>query len=60
MRYVVHGEIKNAHKILVGNLKRGDHFEDLSLNNIRNVIKETGWEVVGWIHLAQDRDEWWA
>jgi hypothetical protein len=21
---------------------------------------ETGWEVVNWIHLAQDRDQWWA
>jgi hypothetical protein len=19
---------------------------------------ETGWEAVGWIHLAQDRDQW--
>jgi len=21
-------------------------------------IKETGWEHVDWIHLAQDRDKW--
>jgi hypothetical protein len=21
--------------------------------------KETGWEHVGWMHLAQDRDQWW-
>jgi hypothetical protein len=20
----------------------------------------TGWEIVDWIHLAQDRDKWWA
>jgi hypothetical protein len=21
---------------------------------------EKGWEDVDWIHLAQDRDQWWA
>jgi len=24
------------------------------------VLKEIGWEVVDWIHVAQDRDRWWA
>jgi hypothetical protein len=23
-------------------------------------LKEIGWEGVNWIHLAQDRDQWWA
>jgi hypothetical protein len=23
-------------------------------------FRETGWEDVDWIHLAQDRDQWWA
>jgi hypothetical protein len=23
-------------------------------------LKEIGWKVVGWIHLAQDRDKWRA
>jgi hypothetical protein len=23
-------------------------------------IKEPGWEVMDWIHLAQDRDQWQA
>jgi hypothetical protein len=23
-------------------------------------LRETGWEVVDWIHLVQDRDQWWA
>jgi len=23
-------------------------------------LKETGWEVMDWIHLAQDRDQWQA
>jgi hypothetical protein len=22
-------------------------------------FKETGWESVDWIHMAQDRDQWW-
>jgi hypothetical protein len=22
--------------------------------------KEIGWEVVDWIHLAQDTDQWWV
>jgi hypothetical protein len=21
---------------------------------------ETGWDVVGWINVTQDRDQWWA
>jgi hypothetical protein len=23
-------------------------------------IGEIGWEIVDWMHLAQDRDHWWA
>jgi hypothetical protein len=23
-------------------------------------LREIGWEVVDWIHLAQKRDQWWA
>jgi hypothetical protein len=23
-------------------------------------LKEIGYDFVGWIHLAQDRDQWWA
>jgi hypothetical protein len=23
-------------------------------------VRETGWEGVDWIHLAQDRNQWWA
>jgi len=40
------GEMRNAHKILVG-------WED----NIRIYLSETGWECVDWIHLAQGRDQ---
>jgi len=23
-------------------------------------LGEMGWEIVDWINLAQDRDQWWA
>jgi hypothetical protein len=29
-------------------------------DNIRMGIREIGWEGVDWMHLAQDRDQWWA
>jgi hypothetical protein len=29
-------------------------------DNIRMDFREIKWEVVDWMHLAQDRDEWWA
>jgi hypothetical protein len=32
----------------------GHRWED----NIGMNVKETGWEGVDWIHLAQDRDQW--
>jgi len=28
--------------------------------NITKNYREIGLEVVDWIHLARDRDEWWA
>jgi hypothetical protein len=28
--------------------------------NIKICCKEIGWEVMGWIHLAEDGDKWWA
>jgi hypothetical protein len=31
-------------------------FED----NIRMDLRETGWEGVDWMHLTQERDQWWA
>jgi hypothetical protein len=23
-------------------------------------LKEVGWKIVDWMHLAQDKDQWWA
>jgi len=55
------GRTRNAYKILVGKPEgkrpSGRHrriWED----NIRMNVKETGWEGVDWIILAQDRDQW--
>jgi hypothetical protein len=28
--------------------------------NILSLLIRSRWEVVDWIHLAQDRDQWWA
>jgi hypothetical protein len=41
---------------------RRDNSEDLGVDgsNIRMDLTEIGWEVVDWIRLAQDRDQWWA
>jgi hypothetical protein len=29
-------------------------------DNIKMDLREIGWEVVDWLHLAQDRDQWHA
>jgi hypothetical protein len=29
-------------------------------NNIKMVLKETGYEDVYWNHMAQDRVQWWT
>jgi hypothetical protein len=28
--------------------------------NIRMALREIGWEGVEWIHLAQDKAQWWV
>jgi hypothetical protein len=29
-------------------------------DNIKIDLRKIGWEGVDWIHLAQNRDQWWA
>jgi hypothetical protein len=55
-------EMRNACSILVGNPER-----KRPLGRPRNRwkyikmdLKETGWLVVDWIHLSQDRDQQWG
>jgi hypothetical protein len=57
------GEMRDVYKLSVGKagLKRplGRHnrrWED----NIRMDLREIRWEVVDWMHLTQNRDQWWA
>jgi hypothetical protein len=67
LRWVGHvarmGEVRGAYNILVGRLEgrrpRGRpkrRWED----NIKIDLWEIGFGDVDWIHLAQDRDGWWA
>jgi hypothetical protein len=55
------GDIRNAYKILVGKTedkrplgKPRRRWE----NNNGMDLSETGWEVMNWMHLAQDGDQW--
>jgi hypothetical protein len=55
--------LRNAYKILVKTpegkrlLARSIHrWED----NIKTDLKEPVWEIVKWIHLAQQMQYWWA
>jgi hypothetical protein len=41
------------------NLKVG-RFRRIWEDNIRMDLREAGWEVVAWMHLAQDRGGWRA
>jgi hypothetical protein len=57
------GDMRNAYRILVwkpeGKRPHGwtrRRCED----GIRMDCKEVGWEGVDWIHLVQDKDQWWA
>jgi hypothetical protein len=55
------GYMKNAYKILVLKsegkrpLRRPRHRGEY--NNIITNLRNIGWKVVHWIHLAQDRDQ---
>jgi hypothetical protein len=66
MRWAGHaaymGQMRNTYNILVGKpegtrpLGRRGHRED----NIKIYLREVRLKVVGWIHLAQDTDQWRA
>jgi hypothetical protein len=55
------GEMRNAYKILVGKSAGKRPLGRPSRRwecNIGMDVKEVGWEVVGWSHVAQNRDKW--
>jgi hypothetical protein len=55
--------MRNAYKILVGK-PQGKKSLEISRRrleeNIRMDLRETGWDGVEWIHLAEVRDQWGA
>jgi hypothetical protein len=57
------GEMRKVYNILVGKPKRNRplgrprHRWD---DNARRDLREILWEVVDWLHLAKNRDQWWA
>jgi hypothetical protein len=43
------------------NLNRRSHSKTRRRrDNIRMDLRNTGWEGVEWIHLAQNREQWWV
>jgi hypothetical protein len=57
------GETRNAYKILVGEPEGKIPLGELCIrweNNIRMDLRKIGSLDVDWIHLAQDRDQWWV
>jgi hypothetical protein len=55
------GEKRNAYRILVGK-PGGKRPLRRTINrwvdNIKMDLRETGWDGVDWIDMAQDRDQW--
>jgi hypothetical protein len=57
------GEKRNAYRILVG---KPEGRRPLGrprrrwMDNIKTALRETGWDGVDWVDLAQDRDHWRA
>jgi hypothetical protein len=56
-------EMRNAYRILVRKPEKkilfGRH-RHRQEDNIKMDLREMGYEGVDWIHLAQDRDQWWG
>jgi hypothetical protein len=57
------GEKRNAYTILVGKPEGNRQLEKPRhrwVGDIKLDLKETGWGDMGWIDLAEDRDQWRA
>jgi hypothetical protein len=56
-------EKRNAYRILVGKPERRKLLGRLRrrwVDNIKMYLREVGWDGMDWIHVAQDRNQWWA
>jgi hypothetical protein len=57
------GEKRNAYRILVGK-SEGKRPQGRGrrrwVHNIKMDLREIGWDVVDWINMAQDMDQWRA
>jgi hypothetical protein len=51
------GEEIIVYRVLVGK-PEGKRPEDQGIDGIRMDLRETGWDSVEWVQLAQDRDRW--
>jgi hypothetical protein len=54
-------EKRNAYRILVGKPERKKPLGRPRcrwVDNIKMDLRKIGWAVMGWIDLAQDRDQW--
>jgi hypothetical protein len=57
----MHGKVRSAYRVLVGkpkeerSLVRPRHIWE---DNIKPKLEEIMWEVVNWIYLTQEKDEW--
>jgi hypothetical protein len=57
------GEKRNAYRILVGKPEGKRSLgrpRRRRVGNIKMDLRETGWDEVDWIDMAQDRDQWRA
>jgi hypothetical protein len=55
-----YGGNRGAYRILVGDLREGDHFGDPGVDGriiLKMALEEVGWGM-DWIELAQHRERW--
>jgi hypothetical protein len=63
LSHMIRRHVKGIQNFSRKNLEGRDHFEDLVIDgmvSIKNDVKEIWCEGLGWIQLAQDRDQWWV
>jgi len=56
-----HGPMESAFRILIGKAEGRKLLERPNRrweDNIRRDLREIGWEIVDWMRLTQDRDQW--